>query len=207
MPLRWRREIGGPSHGAHHCTHVPLPRIGPVVTTIRVTRRTPVPPEPIDGTAAQAPGGPPEDPAIRLEVTDPPASRTTLDGAWWPRTRDLSHELPDLVEELHRRGIRVTRVGYHPAAWKPAARRLEADGRTIRLGWFRSQDPALLNLSGDLDRRRLDLLVIPPDSTAEDAQQAFAAAGDRANQQEPTALLETLGVAGPAVERPAAVHG
>jgi hypothetical protein len=177
------------------------------VTTIRVTRRTPVPPEPIAGTAAQSPGGPPEDAAVRLEVTDPPAPHTALDGAWWPRTRDLSQELPDLVEELHRRGIRVTRVGYHPATWEPAARRLEADGRTIRLGWFRSQDPALLNLSGDLDRRRLDLLVIPPDTTAAAAQQAFSAAGDRANQQAPTALLETLGAAGAAVERPAAVHG
>jgi hypothetical protein len=117
------------------------------MTTIRVTRRTPIPPEPLDGTASQSPAGPPEDATVRLELTDPPAPRTTLDGAWWPRTRDLSQELPGLV------------------------------------------------------------LVIPPDTTAATARQAFAAAGDRADQQEPTALLETLRAAGPAVARPAVAHG
>lgn len=177
------------------------------MTTIRVTRRTPVPPEPLDGTAAQSPGGAPEDAAVRLELTDPPAPRTTLDGAWWPRTRDLSQELPGLVGELHRRGITVTRVGYHPAAWEPTPRRLEVDGRTVRLGWFRGLDRQLLDLTGDPDRRRVDLLVIPPDTTASTARQAFAAAGDRADQQEPTALLETLRAAAPAVARPAVAHG
>ncbi|MGR6963526.1 DUF5994 family protein [Geodermatophilus sp. URMC 61] len=32
----------------------------------------------------------------------------------WPRTRDLTQELPALVEELHRRAIRVTRVAFNP---------------------------------------------------------------------------------------------
>jgi uncharacterized protein DUF5994 len=101
----------------------------------------------------------------------------------------------------------VTRVGYHPAAWEPAPRRVEVDGRTVRLGWFRGLDRQLLDLTGDPDRRRVDLLVIPPDTTASTARQAFAAAGDRADQQEPTALLETLRAAVPAVARPAVAHG
>ncbi|MEX5717121.1 DUF5994 family protein [Geodermatophilus maliterrae] len=153
------------------------------MTTIRVTRRH----------------------QVRLELIEPVSPRTTLDGAWWPRTQDLSQELSGLVEELHRRGIRVTRVGYHPTAWGPTPRRLEADGRTIRLGWFRGLDPHQLNLTGDPARGRVDLLVIPPDTTAASAEQAFAAAGDRANQQTPTALLDALGAAGPPVERPTAV--
>ena len=175
------------------------------MTTIRVTRRTEMPPVPVEGTAAPAPGGPPEDTgegAVRLSLLDPPSRGTTLDGAWWPRTQDLSEELPDLVEELHRRGIRVTRVGYHPASWDPTPRRLAADGRTIRLGWFRGIDPQLLNLSGDPDRGRVDLLVVPPDTTAVNAEHAFSAASDRANRQSPTALLETLGSAGLPVEGP-----
>ena len=84
------------------------------------------------------------DPAARdrcLALIDPPAARTTLDGAWWPRTRDLTSELSPLVEELRRRGFTVTRVAYNPDLWEPTARRLHADGRTIRLGWFRSIDP------------------------------------------------------------------
>ena len=125
------------------------------------------------GTAHRRPGD--ADP-VRLTLIDPPGKRTTLDGAWWPRTRSLSDELPGLVQELHRRGIQVTRAAYNPDAWETAPRRLAADGRTIRLGWFRSIDPQLLDLTGDPTRGRLDLLVVPPDSTAAAARHAFAAA-------------------------------
>jgi hypothetical protein len=122
-----------------------------------------------------------------------------LDGAWWPRTSNLTDELPALLEELHRRGIRVTRVAYNPDSWAPTSRRLPADGRTIRLGWFRNIDPQLLNLTGDLTRGRLDLLIVPPRSTATAAQRAFSAATDRANRAEPTALLDGLSAADPRV--------
>ncbi len=140
--------------------------------------------------------------STRLALIDPPAARTTLDGAWWPRTRDLMQELPALVEELHRRGIRVTRVTYNPDLWGPAPRRLDADGRTIRLGWFRNLDRQLLNLTGDLSRGRLDFLVVPPDTTAAVAEHACSAATDRANRQTPTELLDTLSAAGPPVPPP-----
>ena len=69
---------------------------------------------------------------------------------------------------------------------------MAADGRTIRLGWFRSIDPQLLDLTGDTNRSRLDLLVVPPDTEAAGARQAFADASDRANRQTPTALLAAL---------------
>ena len=99
---------------------------------------------------------------------------------------------PSLVQELHRRGVRVTRVTYNPDAWETAPRRLAADGRTIRLGWFRSIDPQLLDLTGDTTRGRLDLLVVPPDTAAAAARQAFTAASDRANRRTPTAVLVAL---------------
>ena len=99
---------------------------------------------------------------------------------------------PSLVQELHRRGVRVTRVAYNPDAWETAPQRLAADGRTIRLGWFRSIDPQLLDLTGDTTRGRLDLLVVPPDTAAAAARQAFTAASDRANRRTPTAVLVAL---------------
>ena len=108
---------------------------------------------------------------------------------------DLTQELPALVEELHRRGIRVTRAAYNPDLWGPAPRRLDADGRTIRLGWFRNLDRQLLNMTGDSSRGRLDFLVVPPDTTAAAAEHAFSAATDRVNRQAPTELLDTLSAA------------
>jgi len=166
------------------------------MTTIRRTR---VPAHPAVDSASTAPrtAGPPHrrdgdaDP-VRLALIDPPGKRTTLDGAWWPRTRSLGEELPGLVQELHRRGIRVTRVAYNPDSWESAPRRMAADGRTIRLGWFRSIDPQLLDLTGDTTRGRLDLLVVPPDTAVAAARQAFAAAADRANHRTPTAVLAAL---------------
>jgi hypothetical protein len=94
-------------------------------------------------------------------------------------------------------GRRVLRRGAHGRRGaadgeQTAPRRLAADGRTIRLGWFRSIDPQLLDLTGDTTRGRLDLLVVPPDTTAAAARQAFAAASDRANRRTPAAVLATL---------------
>jgi len=174
------------------------------MTTIRVTRAPRIPPVGLEDTALRSlapPDGTDQD-AIRLALIDPPAAHTTLDGAWWPRTRDLTRELPRLVQELHRRGVRVTRVTYNPDLWEAAPRRLEADGRVIRLGWFRGIDRHLLNLTGDSNRGRLDLLVVPPETTVAAARPAFSAATDRANRRTPTALLDSLGAAGPRVPRP-----
>jgi Family of unknown function (DUF5994) len=180
------------------------------MTTIRRTR---LPERAAVGADSRTPEGTPRrragdaDP-VRLALIDPPAARTTLDGAWWPRTRSLSDELPGLIQELHRRGIRVRRVAYNPDAWEAAPRRMAADGRTIRPGWFRSIDPQLLDLTGDSPRGRLDLLVVPPDTTAAVARQAFTAASGRTNRETPTALLAALNPAGtptptprPAIDR------
>jgi uncharacterized protein DUF5994 len=209
MPLRSRREIGGPSDGAHQHADVSPICSGPVVTTIRVTRRPRTPSVVVEDTATRSapePASGAEGASSRLALIDPPSARTTLDGAWWPRTRDLAQELPALVEELHRRGIRVTRVAYNPDLWGPAPRRLDADGRTIRLGWFRNLDRQLLNMTGDVSRGRLDFLVIPPDTTAAAAEHAFSAATDRANRQAPTELLDMLSAAGPPVPAPRSAH-
>jgi hypothetical protein len=88
------------------------------MTTIRRRR---VPERPEVGTEDRVPRtvGPPSRSAgeadpVRLALIDPPAERTTLDGAAWPRTRSLSDDLPGLVLELRRRGIRVTRGGLQP---------------------------------------------------------------------------------------------
>lgn len=175
------------------------------MTTIRRTRVAEHPAAESESKTRRTAGTPPRggdtDP-VRLALMDPPGERTTLDGAWWPRTRSLSDELPGLVEELHRRGIRVRRVAYHPDAWDAAPRRMAADGRTIRLGWFRSIDPQLLDLTGDTNSSRLDLLVIPPHTTAAAAGQAFTAATDLDNRRTPTAVLTDLQSTGAPVPPP-----
>jgi hypothetical protein len=177
------------------------------MTTIRLTRhqRPAAVASPAAVPAHRGSPGAVEDPRgqVRLALlTQAAATRTTLDGAWWPHSRNLSLELPALIEELHRRGVRVTRVAYNLEGWDPAPTRLTTDGRTVRLGWFTRLDPHSLSLTGDLTRPRVDLLVTPPETTEVDAGQAFAAATTPGNDRSPTALLAGLAPTGLPTPRP-----
>jgi hypothetical protein len=89
----------------------------------------------------------------------------TYDGAWWPRSQDLATELPELVIELSRRGVRVERFAYSLDAWSPVPRKFAVPGRTVRTGGFRSIDPQVVSLTW-AGGRRADLLVVPPETDA-----------------------------------------
>ena len=127
-----------------------------------------------------------------LEATD--AATATLDGAWWPRSRELAIELPPLITVLSHQGILISRVAYHRDNWEPAPRRLPADGRIVRLGWYLGLDPHLVRMtSGGGGRARLDLLVIPPDLDDAAARQAMAAASQAGNHAVATEVLANIG--------------
>ena len=87
-----------------------------------------------------------------------------FDGAWWPRTRDLAAEVPELVAELERRGVRIERFTYALEAWSPAPRKLLVNGRVIRTGGFRSMDPQVVCIVWRGGQRRANLLVVPPET-------------------------------------------
>jgi hypothetical protein len=87
-----------------------------------------------------------------------------FDGAWFPRTRDLAVELPELIAELDRRGVRVERFTYPLDAWSPVPRKIAVQGRVVRTGGFRSMDPGVVCLTWDGGARRADLLVVPPET-------------------------------------------
>ncbi len=89
---------------------------------------------------------------------------SAFDGAWFPRGRDLAVELPELIAELDRRGLRVERFTYALDAWAPVARKVVVQGRLVRTGGFRSMDPGVVCLTWDGGTRRADLLVVPPET-------------------------------------------
>jgi hypothetical protein len=131
--------------------------------------------------------------AVRLELADPfePGHElaTTLDGGWWPRTRELALELPLLVRAFAERGIRISRVKYQPSLWLIAPPKLRVDGQTVRLGWDREIDPNLVSLQTSQDAL-IELLVVPPDASAQVAALALAAATEPGNALSPTALVQ-----------------
>jgi Family of unknown function (DUF5994) len=135
-------------------------------------------------------GDPPPDSArLHLMSAHPSGgAQTTLDGAWWPRSRELAREVPLLVEQFAELGIRVNRVVYHPQLWMIAPTKVHVAGRRVHLGWFREIDPHLVSLrtsQGD----RIELLVIPPETTADSAARASEAAAEPGNKRSPTEVL------------------
>ncbi|MFE9248556.1 DUF5994 family protein [Streptomyces sp. NPDC007088] len=114
----------------------------------------------------------------RLSLKDPDAPRGLLDGAWWPRSRDLTREIPQLVEALDSRWGRITRIAVNSRTWPAVPRRIAVPGHIVKVGWFTAElDPnKLLLLSYDVGR--WDLLVVPPGTEPAVAARLMAAASD-----------------------------
>ena len=102
---------------------------------------------------------------VRVSLRDDAGSgRSPFDGGWFPRGRALAVEVPELVAELDRRGLRVERFTYALEAWLPVDRKLVVGGRLVRTGGFRSMDPHVVSLTWEGGLRRADLLVVPPET-------------------------------------------
>ncbi|QDO43558.1 hypothetical protein FNV62_40450 [Streptomyces sp. RLB3-17] len=124
---------------------------------------------------------PPTDPAVpaaRLSLKAPGTPRGLLDGAWWPRSRDLLRELPDLTDVLDPHWGRITRIAVNPAHWPVIPRKVPVHGHVVKVGWFTPElDPhKVLLLSYSVGR--WDLLVIPPETRPAVAARLMAAASD-----------------------------
>jgi hypothetical protein len=104
-----------------------------------------------------------EPPRQTLRLKLKPKAPTTgyVDGAWWPRSWDLSTELPALLAVLAIRLGRVARVSYNLTTWNAAHRRVNVDGHQVRLGGFHAQDPHTIDVIAS-NGTRLTLLVLPP---------------------------------------------
>ncbi len=116
--------------------------------------------------------------ALRLKLKPKAPVTGSVDGAWWPRSLDLPTELPALVEVLAIRLGRVERVSYHLGAWDAAPRRIDVDGRPLRLGGYRAQNPHTVDVVGSTGRR-ITLLVLPPSTEEAIARQVLMQAGRR----------------------------
>ncbi|MFD9369261.1 DUF5994 family protein [Streptomyces sp. NPDC060020] len=111
----------------------------------------------------------------RLSLTPKTTLAGQLDGAWWPRSRDLEAELPPLAAALEEPWGRVTRVTVNPSRWPVVPRTVAVAGRVLHVGWFTEQDAdKLILLSYTVGR--WDLLVIPPETEPAAAARLMAAA-------------------------------
>ena len=102
---------------------------------------------------------------VRVSLRDGAGDgNSAFDGAWFPRSRDLAVELPELVAALDKRGLHIERFTYPLDVWSPAPRKVVVGGRVVRTGGFRSMDAGVVCLTWAGSTRRADLLVVPPDT-------------------------------------------
>ncbi|MER7976387.1 MULTISPECIES: DUF5994 family protein [unclassified Streptomyces] len=114
--------------------------------------------------------------ALKPVAPSPTAGPAGLDGAWWPRSRDLAHELTALADVLDPLWGRITRIAVNPLQWPIIPRRIMVNGHVVKVDWFTSpfEQHKILLLS--YTAGRWDLLVIPPETDAVAAARLMTAA-------------------------------
>ncbi|MFJ2608758.1 DUF5994 family protein [Streptomyces sp. NPDC091279] len=117
--------------------------------------------------------------AGRLSLKSGGSGDGLLDGAWWPRSRDLAAELPALTDLLDPRWGRITRVAVNPEHWPTLPRHVRVNGHVVTVGWFAPElDPHKMLLLS-YGAGRWDLLVVPPETEPAAAARLMAAACER----------------------------
>jgi hypothetical protein len=109
----------------------------------------------------------------RISFRQPVSPAGYIDAAWWPRSRDLTAELPELMAVFWTADRNVDRISYNLTAWAPAPRRLTIEGRTVRLGGFRTSDPLVVGLTDPWRKEIIDIVVIAPETDPEVAERAL----------------------------------
>jgi hypothetical protein len=130
---------------------------------------------------------------VRLRLDPDPNRGKVLDGGWWPRSTDAVAELPELLASLGTGRGEITHVLLNVADWDlPHPTRVAKGRSAARLGWYTSQPSGLLTVMTEFGRDRFDLLVVPPDTSPEDADRALSAAADPDDRRRAGELLAAI---------------
>ena len=132
------------------------------------------------------PTPPDHTPRLRLKPKAPHSGY--IDGAWWPRSDELTTELPDLLAVLSVRLGRIDRVLYKLNDWANAPAKLAIGGRVVHLDGYRLQPPNTVEVLG-LDGNRIVLLVVPPHTDPDRAHATMMAAAAQDNDSTVDGLL------------------
>ncbi|SEE23039.1 DUF5994 family protein [Streptomyces sp. Ag109_O5-10] len=126
---------------------------------------------------------------LRLTLAPAGAPPALIDGVWWPRSRNLTEQLPALVECLDPLWGRITRIAVSRTFWPVIPGEVPAHGHMVRVGWSNSgQDPhKLLLLSYTFGC--WSLLVVPPETGPATAARLMATATDPSRSLPPSGLI------------------
>ncbi|GAA0636649.1 hypothetical protein GCM10009547_46200 [Sporichthya brevicatena] len=131
--------------------------------------------------------------ALRLQLDRHRSTLRSVDGAWWPHSRDVIAEVTQLVMGAEHLVGRIDRVALHASEWADHPRRILLGGRVLHLGFFTSGASRVNLVRRDGDD--IVLLVIPPTATTSEGASATARAVDSDDRSQPAELLAGAGTA------------
>ncbi len=120
----------------------------------------------------------------RLQLNSFRLRSERADGAWWPHSRRLVDELPDLLAAVSGRLGRVVLVGYSRNGWDETPSLVEINGHTIELLSFTNDEPSGVIAIAE-DGRHLTLQMIAPGADEQTAQRAFGEFQRRTDEAQP----------------------
>jgi len=101
-----------------------------------------------------------------------------LDGGWWPQSKDLASELPQLLADADGAGFHVRRVLFNlDDGWAPPPRRMVVAGTSIKLSGYHQQRRGTITLLDDSGRGRLEILIVPVGAETDLAERMLSQAG------------------------------
>lgn len=124
---------------------------------------------------------------LRLRLSPAPGAGA-VDGAWWPRSRDLEVELADLVDHFPAQAGYISRAIFSRPDWRTSPRKVMVGRGYMKTGSFPSDDThvVLLKLSSGM---QLKVLVVPPETAADAARDLMAVAVASSNRRSAPELL------------------
>jgi uncharacterized protein DUF5994 len=122
----------------------------------------------------------------------------SLDGGWWPRSRDARTQLPDLVTGLSKRYGVVLHLAVNVLAWDEIPHRITMADHVVRVDRYTDVNHVIVVMLGH--REQLQLLVVPPLAAERAALTALAMSSHPSNlgAQE---ILEYCGIEAEQVPR------
>ena len=119
-----------------------------------------------------------------------------LDGAWWPRSRDLQAEVADLVDHFPANTGHITRLVFTRPDWDgqtatTSAHKIRSARGLVNVGSFPHDDTHRMVL-GLSSGARITLMVVPPETEPETARLLLQQASDERNTASATDLLASV---------------
>jgi hypothetical protein len=131
---------------------------------------------------------------LRLDLAAAPGAGV-LDGAWWPRSRNLETELADLVDHFPHDAGYITRALFSRPDWLTQPRKVKVARGYLKTGSFPRDDTHVLVLRLSTGEQ-LKVLVVPPETPAIPARDLMSAAVAPTNRRTGPDLLAGLTAAG-----------